>query len=105
VRAAVAHANACLLLAQPHAHRAAPQRPRAWLAACTDARVGACASERWLTPGVAGAPIEWETFQLSGQVGRPGYVKSVPKEVMESIQRNKVCLKGALRERQRVQEP
>ena len=42
----------------------------------------------------SGAPIEWETFGMSGQEGSPGYVKTVPKEVMDSIARNKVCLKG-----------
>lgn len=41
-----------------------------------------------------GAPIEWETFKLSGLPGSPGYVNTVPKEVIDSIARNKVCLKG-----------
>ncbi len=42
-----------------------------------------------------GAPIEWESFAVSGLPGSPGYVNKVPKEVMDSIARNKVCLKGA----------
>ena len=32
---------------------------------------------------------------MSGLAGSPGYVTKVPKEVMDSIARNKVCLKGA----------
>ena len=48
-------------------------------------------------PCTAGAPVEWETFGVSGQEGSPGYVKTVPKDVMDSIARNKVCLKGAPR--------
>jgi hypothetical protein len=34
---------------------------------------------------------------VSGLAGSPGYVTKVPKEVMDSIARNKVCLKGARR--------
>jgi hypothetical protein len=48
----------------------------------------------------SGAPIEWETFAVSGLAGSPGYVTKVPKEVMDSIARNKVCLKGAPRQRE-----
>ena len=45
----------------------------------------------------AGAPIEWESFAVSGLKGSPGYVTSVPKEVLDSITRNRACLKGAWR--------
>ena len=60
------------------------------------ARLARCGSCLLLTSLVwaSGAPIEWETFGMSGQEGSPGYVKTVPKEVMDSIARNKVCLKG-----------
>jgi isocitrate/isopropylmalate dehydrogenase len=44
---------------------------------------------------LAGAPIEWEHFNVSGAEGGRGYAKTMPKEVMDSIARNKVCLKGA----------
>ncbi|XP_020246039.1 isocitrate dehydrogenase [NAD] regulatory subunit 1, mitochondrial-like isoform X2 [Asparagus officinalis] len=36
------------------------------------------------------APIEFEAFEVHG------HMNSIPKEVMDSIQRNKVCLKGGL---------
>jgi isocitrate dehydrogenase (NAD+) len=41
-----------------------------------------------------GAPVEWETFNVSGVVGGPGYAKTMPQEVMDSILKNKACLKG-----------
>jgi hypothetical protein len=58
-----------------------------------------------VTPGCAGAPIEWESFAVSGLAGSPGYVNKVPKEVMDSIARNKVCLKGARRARAALPAP
>ena len=42
-----------------------------------------------------GAPVEWEEFALSGMPGSAGYATTVPKEILDSIARNKVCLKGA----------
>jgi len=45
----------------------------------------------------SGAPVDWESFHVSGAEGSRGYAKTMPREVMESISRNKVCLKGAER--------